>query len=91
MYKIIKNSWALFTTMIISHQGNLLGIRAVKYCYWNNDVRIFHWIFYWCKHGAQFVLVRVFAAFASIASLSALVHAVFVDPIVWTLSIDDAG
>ena len=34
MYKIIKNSWALFTgfgMIIISHgfQGNLLGIRAV--------------------------------------------------------------
>jgi len=30
--------------------------------------------------------IRVFAAFASIASLSALVHAVFVDPYVWTIS-----
>ena len=34
MYKIIKNSWALFTgfaVIMISHgfQGNLLGIRAV--------------------------------------------------------------
>ena len=34
MYKIIKNSWALFTgftVIIISHgfQGNLLGIRSV--------------------------------------------------------------
>ena len=34
MYKIIKNSWALFTgftIIIISHgfQGNLLGIRSV--------------------------------------------------------------
>ena len=28
----------------------------------------------------------MFAAFASMASLSSLVHAVFVDPYVWTLS-----
>ena len=27
--------------------------------------------------------IRVFAAFASMASLAILVHAVFVDPIVW--------
>ena len=30
--------------------------------------------------------IRVFAAFASMASLSSLVHALFVDPIVWTLA-----
>ena len=30
--------------------------------------------------------IRVFAAFASMASLSILIHAVFVDPIVWTLA-----
>ena len=30
--------------------------------------------------------IRVFAAFASMASLSILVHAVFVNPIVWTLA-----
>jgi MFS family permease len=29
--------------------------------------------------------IRVFAAFASMASLSILIHAVFVDPVVWTL------
>ena len=29
--------------------------------------------------------IRVFAAFASMASLSILLHAVFVDPIIWTL------
>jgi len=30
--------------------------------------------------------IRVFAAFASMASLSVLIHAVFVDPVVWTLA-----
>ena len=30
--------------------------------------------------------IRVFAAFASMASLSILIHAVFVDPIVWTFA-----
>ena len=30
--------------------------------------------------------IRVFAAFASMASLSILIHAVFVNPIVWTLA-----
>ena len=30
--------------------------------------------------------IRVFAAFASMASLSILIHAVFVDPIIWTLA-----
>ena len=30
--------------------------------------------------------IRVFAAFASMASLSILIHVVFVDPIVWTLA-----
>ena len=29
--------------------------------------------------------IRVFAAFASLASLSILIHAVFVNPVVWTL------
>ena len=100
MYKIIKNSWALFTgfgMIIISHgfQGNLLGIRAVleDFNYIATGTMMSgYFIGYFI--GANMVPnlvskvghIRVFAAFASIASLSALVHAVFVDPIVWTLS-----
>ena len=100
MYKIIKNSWALFTgfgMIIISHgfQGNLLGIRAVleDYNYIATGTMMSgYFIGYFI--GANMVPnlvskvghIRVFAAFASIASLSALVHAVFVDPLVWTLS-----
>ncbi len=100
MFKIIKNSWALFTgfgMIIISHgfQGNLLGIRAVleDFNYIATGTMMSgYFIGYFI--GANMVPnlvskvghIRVFAAFASIASLSALVHAVFIDPIVWTLS-----
>ena len=100
MYKIIKNSWALFTgfgMIIISHgfQGNLLGIRAVleEFNYIATGTMMSgYFIGYFI--GANVVPnlvskvghIRVFAAFASIASLSALVHAVFVDPYVWTIS-----
>ncbi len=100
MYKIIKNSWALFTgfgMIIISHgfQGNLLGIRAVleDFNYIATGTMMSgYFIGYFI--GANMVPnlvskvghIRVFAAFASIASLSALVHAVFIDPYVWTMS-----
>ncbi len=100
MYKIIKNSWALFTgfgMIIISHgfQGNLLGIRAVleDFNYIATGTMMSgYFIGYFI--GANMVPnlvskvghIRVFAAFASMASLSALVHAVFVDPYVWTMS-----
>ena len=100
MYKIIKNSWALFTgftIIIISHgfQGNLLGIRSV--------IENFNFIATGTMMSGYFVgffvganvipnlvskvgHVRVFAAFASMASLSSLVHVVFVDPIVWVIA-----
>ena len=100
MYKIIKNSWALFTgfgMIIISHgfQGNLLGIRAVleDFNYIATGTMMSgYFIGYFI--GANMVPnlvskvghISVFAAFASIASLSALVHAVFIDPYVWTMS-----
>ena len=100
MYKIIENSWALFTgfaVIMISHgfQGNLLGIRAVLENFnfiATGTMMSGYFIGYFI--GANMVPnlvskvghIRVFAAFASIASLSALVHAVFVDPLVWTLS-----
>ncbi len=100
MYKIIKNSWALFTgftIIIISHgfQGNLLGIRSV--------IENFNFIATGTMMSGYFVgffvganvipnlvskvgHIRVFAAFASMASLSSLVHVVFVDPIVWVIA-----
>ena len=100
MYKIIKNSWALFTgfsIIIISHgfQGNLLGIRSV--------IEDFNFIATGTMMSGYFIgffvganvipklvtkvgHIRVFAAFASMASLSSLVHVVFVDPVVWVLA-----
>tara|TARA_Y100001970_G_C14245673_1_gene868044 strand:- start:2622 stop:3938 length:1317 start_codon:yes stop_codon:yes gene_type:complete len=100
MYKIIKNSWALFTgfgIIIISHgfQGNLLGIRSVleNFNYIATGTMLSgYFVGYFI--GAYIVPnlvskvghIRVFAAFASMASLSSLIHVVFVDPIVWTLA-----
>ena len=100
MYKIIKNSWALFTgftIIIISHGffGNLLGIRAVLEDF--NYIAIgammsgyfsgfFIGAFLIPKLVSKVGHIRVFAAFASMASLSSLVHVVFVDPLVWTLA-----
>ena len=100
MYKIIKNSWALFTgfaVIMISHgfQGNLLGIRAVLENFnfiATGTMMSGYFIGYFI--GANIIPnlvskvghIRVFAAFASMASLSSLVHVVFVDPAVWTLA-----
>ena len=99
MYKIIKNSWALFTgfaVIMISHgfQGNLLGIRAVLENFnfiATGTMMSGYFIGYFI--GANIIPnlvskvghIRVFAAFASMASLSSLVH-VFVDPVIWTLA-----
>ena len=98
MFKILKNSWALFTgyfILMIAHgfQGNLLGVRSV--------IEEFNFVAVGAIMSGYFVgyftgansipklvgkvgHIRVFAAFASMASLSILLHAVFVNPIVWT-------
>ncbi len=100
MYKIIKNSWALFTgftIIIISHgfQGNLLGIRSVleNFNYIATGTMMSGY-FAGFFVGAYIIPnlvskvghIRVFAAFASMASLSSLVHVVFVDPLIWVLA-----
>jgi len=100
MFKIIKNSWALFIgygVIMISHgfQGNLLGIRATLENFnfiATGTMMSGYFVGYFV--GANMIPklvskvghIRVFAAFASMASLSSLVHALFVDPIVWTLA-----
>jgi len=100
MGKIFKNSWALFTgyfVLMIAHgfQGNLLGVRSVIEEF--NFIAIGammsgYFIGYFAGANAIPKLVgkvghiRVFAAFASMASLSILIHAVFVNPIVWTFA-----
>jgi len=97
MGKLLKNSWALFTgygILMIAHglQGNLLGVRSVieEFNFIATGAMMSgYFVGYFT--GANVVPnlvqkvghIRVFAAFASTASLSILIHAVFVDPIVW--------
>ena len=99
MVKLIKNSWALFLgygVLIIAHglQGNLLGLRAVLENFniiATGALMSGYFIGYFV--GANVVPnlvgkvghIRVFAAFASTASLSILLHSVIVDPYVWIL------
>ena len=97
MGKLFKNSWALFTgygILMIAHglQGNLLGVRSVieEFNFIATGAMMSgYFVGYFA--GANVVPnlvqkvghIRVFAAFASTASLSILLHAVFVDPLVW--------
>ena len=99
MFKIFKNSWALFSgfaVLITAHgfQGNLLQVRSVIEDFSIVTTGIImsgYFIGYFV--GANIIPnlvskvghIRVFAAFASMASLAILLHAVFVNPIVWTL------
>jgi len=98
MSKLLKNSWALFTgyfVLIIAHgfQGNLLGVRSVieEFNFIATGAMMSgYFVGYFTGANTVPKLVgkvghiRVFAAFASMASLSILIHAIFVDPIVWT-------
>ena len=100
MGKLIRNSWALFLgygVLTIAHglQGNLLGVRAVLENFniiATGALMSGYFIGYFV--GANIVPnlvakvghVRVFAAFASTASLSILLHSVIVDPYVWILA-----
>ena len=99
MGKILKNSWALFTgygVLMIAHgfQGNLLGVRSVieEFNFLATGAMMSgYFVGYFI--GANTIPgmvskvghIRVFAAFASMASLSILIHAIFVNPIVWTV------
>ena len=97
MGKLFKNSWALFVgygILMIAHglQGNLLGVRSVieEFNFIATGTMMSG---YFAGYFVGAIMVpnliskvghiRVFAAFASMASLAILVHAVFVDPIVW--------
>ncbi len=98
MFKIFKNSWALFSgfaILITAHgfQGNLLQVRSVieDFSFITTGI-IMSGYFVGYFVGASIIPnlvskvghIRVFAAFASMASLSILLHAVFVNPIMWT-------
>jgi len=99
MNKILKNSWALFLGMgalmlAYGFQGSLLGVRAVKeefslaatgFMMSGYFVGYFIGAIIIPKLISRVGHIRIFAAFASIASLVILVHAVFVNPFVWFL------
>ena len=99
MEKILKNSFALFAgygILMIAHgfQGNLLGVRSVMEEFnfiATGAMMSGYFVGYFAGANTIPTMVsrvghiRVFAAFASMASLSILVHAVFVNPIIWTL------
>ena len=100
MRKLLKNSWALFAgyfVLMVAHgfQGNLLGVRSVIEEFNFIEVgAIMSGYFVGYFAGANKIPnlvgkvghIRVFAAFASMASLSILIHAVFVNPVVWTFA-----
>ena len=99
MEKVLKNSWALFLGMgalmlAYGFQGSLLGVRAVKEEFSLTETGFmmsgyFVGYFIGAKTIPQIISrvghIRVFAAFASIASLVVLIHAVYVSPFVWFL------
>ena len=99
MYKVLKNSWALFLgmsfiMMAYGFQGSLLGVRAVQEEFSLTATGFLmsgYFIGYFI--GAATIPniisrvghVRVFAAFASLASLIILVHSILVHPFIWFL------
>ena len=100
MNKIIKNSFALFAgfgLIMIAHglQANLLGVRAVieDFNFISTGI-VMSGYFIGFFVGSMIVPnlvyrvghIRVFAAFASLASLSILIHSIYVNPIIWTLA-----
>jgi MFS family permease len=97
MNKVLKNSWALFLgmgflMMAYGYQGSLLGVRAVKEEFSlaaTGFMMSGYFVGYFIGTSTITGLIsrvghiRVFAAFASLASLVILVHSVFVNPYIW--------
>jgi MFS family permease len=97
MYKVLKNSWALFLgmgflMMAYGFQGSLLGVRAVQEEFSLASTGFMmsgYFVGYFIGAATIPSLIsrvghiRVFAAFASLASLVILVHSVFIDPFIW--------
>ena len=100
MGKIIKNSWALFIgigIIMVAHglQGNLMGVRSVieGFNFLATGIMMSgYYVGFFLgsnivpKLVSRVGHIRVFAAFASMASLSILIIAVYVNPFVWTLA-----
>ena len=100
MQREVTRSWALFLgigTIMIAHglQMQVMGIRSVNENFNLITTGIFmsgYFVGYFLGSQTTPKLVqkvghiRVFAAFASLASLSALLAAVYVNPVMWTIS-----
>ena len=100
MQREVTRSWALFLgigTIMIAHglQMQVMGIRSVNENFNLITTGIFmsgYFVGYFLGSQTTPKLVqkvghiRVFAAFASLASLSALLAAVYVNPLLWTFS-----
>ena len=99
MDKVLKNSWALFLgmgfiMMAYGFQGSLLGVRAVQEEF-SLTATGFMMSGYFVGYfiGAATIPniisrvghIRVFAAFASLASLVILMHSVLINPLIWFL------
>ena len=97
MNKVLKNSWALFLgmgciMMAYGFQGSLLGVRAVQEEF-SLTATGFMMSGYFVGYfiGAATIPsiisrvghIRVFAAFASLASLVILVHSILIHPFIW--------
>ena len=99
MYTVLKNSWALFLgmgfiMMAYGFQGSLLGVRAVQEDFSLTATGFMmsgYFIGYFI--GAATIPniisrvghIRVFAAFASLASLIILIHSILIHPFIWFL------
>jgi len=99
MNKVFRNSWALFMGMgaimlAYGYQNALLGVRAVI-----EDFSLASTGFMMSGYFVGYFIgartipsvisgvghIRVFAAFASVASLAILVHSIFINPLTWFL------
>jgi len=99
MNKVLKNSWALFLgmgfiMMAYGFQGSLLGVRAVQEEFSliaTGFMMSGYFIGYFIgaatipKIISRVGHIRVFAAFASLASLIILVHSILIHPFIWFL------
>jgi len=97
MNKVLKNSWALFLgmgflMMAYGFQGSLLGVRAVQEEFSLTSTGFMmsgYFVGYFIGATTIPTLIsrvghiRIFAAFASMASLVILVHSVFINPFIW--------
>ena len=99
MNKLLKNSWALFLgmgfiMMAYGFQSSLLGVRAVQEEF-SLTATGFMMSGYFVGYfiGAATIPniisrvghIRVFAAFASLASLVILIHSIIINPFIWFL------